>query len=368
MDYRQANIRYVKAVASHIMLRLAGPPFTHPRIPDRAHYLGTYTPLTRPDEYIAALRHLINHYRCDIMYSSSLFNDNVVPLVINTQGWMKGLGEELLHAIETMAEPTHIYAFQNQTSAEDDFPDGGGWTKTPLRGDHRLPYANGLASPRGLPANRVKDCVLESPPSSPLQARYTPTDLRMLSMMSYLRADLGSSTWNFTLPMLALRPWQIELGTAIQQIYIIGEGAESIREEDLPLALNGSLVALLESTEPLGRSASVYITGRPYPAFDESNFLGLALIRGVERCASRIKLHLLTPLPPSRLFKAKILVKNGSIELPLCGWLDRQSRGGSDEGLCGKVWEDVPFLEAGGVEVIGGERRRFRRNLMRKGM
>ena len=350
------------------MLKTTGPPFTHPRVPDRAHYLGTYTPITCPDEYIAALRHLINHYRYDIMYSSPSFSDVMVPLVINTQGWMKGLGEELLQAIETMAEPTHVFIFKDQTSEEDDFPEGGGWTKTPPRGDHEMLYMNDFVPPRGPPAARVLHHVLESAPSSPLQARYTPTDLRILSMMSYLHADLGSSTWNFTLPLLALRPWQVELGSAIKQIIMIGEGAETIREEDLPLALNGSLAALLESTEPPRGSTSVYITARPYPAFDESNFLGLALVRGVKSSSSRIELHLLTPLPPARLCQAKILVKNGSIELPLCGWLDRQSRGGSDEGVAGKFWEDVPFMEAGGVEVVGGERRRFRRNLMRKGM
>ena len=346
------------------MLIQSGPPFTHPKTPRRAHYLGTDNPSTCPDEYVATIRHLITYYRYELQYSLDTSGSDVLPLVINTQGWVKGLGEGLLNAIETMAESTHVFAFETDPVETRGYEYGYGWTTSPPYQMTELP--SNFVPPGNNHVARTVQYIIEAAPTSPLQARYTSADLRILSMMTYFHADLGSSNWDFTLPLLGVTPWQIELGTSIQQIIIIGESAEGIVEEDLTLALNGSIVALLESTEsPAGPA---YVQARPYPALDDSNFLGLALIRAVHTSSSRMILHLLTPLPPSQLNKAKILVKNGAMELPLCGMLDWRSGGVDEEGLAGMDWEHVPFLEVGGVEVVGGERRRFRRNLMRKGM
>jgi polynucleotide 5'-hydroxyl-kinase GRC3/NOL9 len=73
-------------------------------------------------------------------------------------------------------------------------------------------------------------------------------------------------------------------------------------------------------------------------------------------------MHILTPVPPAVLTRCRIIVK-GELELPIWGMLDFRD---ANEGVAGveKGW--VPYLQWGKGEGLGGERRRVRRNLMRK--
>lgn len=306
----------------NIMLT-TGPPFTHPMNPTRAMYLGDLSPQSCPDEYLAAVQQVINYYR---------FEMGDIPLVVNTQGWVKGLGEDLLRSIETMVEPTHIFGFKDPSGESYNEPEPGLQILTPVE--------------------------------SPLQARYTAADHRMISMISYFHSR-GEGGWDFSVPLLAMPPWQVELGTTIKRVYLVGEGADAVLEEDLSLALNGSIVALverdmglaldldLESNGVGGESEKVYQQGS-LPSYDDSssNFLGLAIIRAV----SGNRIHLITPLASEVLVKTTMIVKNGALELPMVGMLDWEAR-----------WEDLPFVEVGG-EGVGADKRRFRRNLQRKGL
>ncbi|WVQ96487.1 hypothetical protein IAU59_003592 [Kwoniella sp. CBS 9459] len=363
-----------------------GPSFTHPLVPHRAHYLGTYTPLTCPDEYIASIRNLIEHYKYELQYptfppSSSSKVTETIPLVVNTQGWVKGLGEELLSSIEGMTEPTHIYSFE---SVEEESYQGPGWTTSPTWQNAQLPFDGSSypypAESSGNNAAVVKRFKLDPAPVSPLQARYTAADLRVLSIISYFHSTLSPSgtRWDFTAPLLAQPPWEVEygVGKAIEKVYMIGEGSEGVIESDLPLALNGSVVALLEYTEQPVEDQDqegVYVQARPAPSLESVNCLGLALIRAVVPSNSSTggegRLHLLTPLPPSVLARCKAIVKNGAIELPNPGMMDWRLPL-TEEGMTGigKNWDQVPFFDVSGIEVVGGERRRFRKNIMRKGM
>jgi polynucleotide 5'-hydroxyl-kinase GRC3/NOL9 len=75
-------------------------------------------------------------------------------------------------------------------------------------------------------------------------------------------------------------------------------------------------------------------------------------------------MHILTPVPPHLFSKCRVLVK-GEMELPLWGMLDFRS---DVEGVIAGVEKaKVPYLQWGKGEGLGGEKRRVRRNLMRKG-
>ncbi|WVQ73325.1 hypothetical protein IAR50_002893 [Cryptococcus sp. DSM 104548] len=356
-----------------------GPPFTHPSTPVRAHYLGTYTPLTCPDEYISSIRLLLSHFKYELQFPSSSSNastknSNVLPLIVNTQGWVKGLGEELLRGIEVMAEPTHVYEFE--APVQDGFS-APGWTQSPLWSTTQLPYdpsnpTSGLESDvRG-----KKTYKLEAAPVSPLQARYTPSDFRVLSTLTYFYSSLPSNpssipSWDFS-PLATVPPYQVLLSSvqeaALRKVYLIGEGSEGVVPEDIGLALNGAVVALVEESSADEEEEGVYVQGRLPPAGESTTTLGLALVRSISSSPSEHTLHLLTPLPPHLLSRANVIVKNGALELPLPGWLDSRAGGVREEGMWGRGWEEVPFLEVGGMAgVVGGERRRFRKNIMRKG-
>jgi polynucleotide 5'-hydroxyl-kinase GRC3/NOL9 len=149
-----------------------------------------------------------------------------------------------------------------------------------------------------------------------------------------------------------------------------GEGGEAILPSDLGLALNGNIVALVQVGD-LDPHGSVYDPDLSTPALEEMSYLGLALVRGLRRTPPNSEgeqgytLHLLTPLPEEVLARANCIIRNGAVELPLCGMLDWRAPNAPD--LAGVKWEDVPYLDVSGVVGVGGERRRFRRNLMRKG-
>ena len=59
-------------------------------------------------------------YMLDVQFSVSSSEDcnddretNVVPLVVNTMGWPKGLGADLLNRVHEAVQPTHIYDLQS---------------------------------------------------------------------------------------------------------------------------------------------------------------------------------------------------------------------------------------------------------------
>ena len=382
----------------------SGPSFTHPRIPVRAHYLGTYTPLTCPDEYIAAVRHLIEEYKFEVQYSysapssfstSQRKQSGVVPLVINTQGWVKGLGEDLLKAIEGAAAPTHVFALDSPASMgyEEEIP---GQTFSPIYQPSALPPLSGAGVANGSAAPQLH--VLEPAPVSPLQARYTSADMRILSTIAYFHSSLtmkgpveSKVTWDFSTPLGGMVPLQVDLGpgpeSPLKAVYLIGEGAESILTSDLPLTLNGAIVALAR-VDPLvldrdDAGQGVYVQGRTLPSGDDINVLGLAVIRGVRTnlpdetidqdpssaSTPSYTLRLLTPLPSAGLGQVNAMIKNGAIELPLCGILDwRAQIQNAEEKTFGVDIDNVPFLERPGGGGVGRERRKVRRNIMRKGV
>ncbi|KAL7423073.1 Polynucleotide 5'-hydroxyl-kinase grc3 [Cryptotrichosporon argae] len=344
-----------------------GPPFTHPRLPERAVYLGELSPQSCPDAYLSALRTLHDHYMYAIETSGG---GGGVPLVVNTQGWVKGLGDDLLRAIEGFVCPTHVFQFPlHDTSGADDEPaaGGGGWSTSPVYPTLDLP-------PSPSPAHVL---MLEPAPASPLLARYTPADLRVLGMLSYFHARFAPSpapaapapaavSWDWSAPLLAAPCWEVELGTsgALRRVYLIGEGGAGIAEPDLALALNGHVVALVRVSaegDGSGDDSGVYTRGREP---DDADALGLALVRAVRATPAGLRLQLVSPLPARVLARVNAVVRNGAVEMPSCGmadWREGGARGPADS-------DDVPFFDERDVDVVGGERRRVRRNLQRKGM
>jgi polynucleotide 5'-hydroxyl-kinase GRC3/NOL9 len=194
--------------------------------------------------------------------------------------------------------------------------------------------------------------------------------MRALASTAYMHARLGAHlTWDCSTPLLAVQPWTVSLGPGhpLSRAYLLGESAGAIAPADLPLALNGSLVALLAGPA----SDEIYVPAST-PG-DDATVLGLALIRAVRQGATEgtLQLQLITPLPAAVLTKATAIARNGALELPPATFLDfcdRPGRSVPEDGLAGTRWDDVPFFDAGESRAVGGERRRFRRNIQRKGV
>lgn len=171
-----------------------------------------------------------------------------------------------------------------------------------------------------------------------------------------------------------------------------------------------------ESLDPLplrpkwGQGTLPYVQGRSPPSPYTSTCIGLGIVRGVhpqhiqgsapslderrdsqegEEGENKIDLQILTPVPPSLLQKTRVLVK-GDMELPVWGWLDFRSfdstvvqgaaeivdgdgvsARGKGEGIVEMDPINTPFLQwgkLGGGRQKGGEKRRVRRNVLRRGL
>ena len=324
-----------------------GPPFTHPTLPHQAHYIGAHNPRSSPSRYLRAIQALVEVYRLDLQFATSLVDveddreddriADLIPLVINTMGWTKGLGADLARRIEELAQPSDIFSFEVSPSNDAVGPGG--------------PQVHTLES-------------ITSP------QRFTPSDHRAISLLSYFHAvfpspihpnPLGQTTasrWNTALPLCAQPPYEITSSLALDHIVLAGAGAEDVVRTEIGRVLSGALVALVSPQPQPEETEELYVPGSPPPDPTSSTCVGLALVRGVSSDGS--KLQLLTPVPPERLADARILVM-GELQLPVWGLLDfRSAEGGDGLGV------DVPFLRWGRSAGAGGERRRVRRNILRR--
>jgi len=296
---------------------------------------------------LRAIQALVEVYRLDLQFATSLVDieddeeddriADLIPLVINTMGWTKGLGTDLARRIEELVQPSDIFSFEA-------FP------------------SNNAIEPEGPLVHTLE------PITPPL--RFTPSDHRALSLLSYFHAvfldpihptplgQTAASRWNTDLPLCAQPPYEITSSLALDRIVLAGAGAEDVVRTELGRVLSGALVALV-SAQPLPEEiGDFYMPGSSPPDPASSNCIGLALVRGVSNDGS--KLQLLTPVPPQRLANVRILVM-GELQLPVWGWLDfRGAESGAGSGV------DVPFLRWGRSAGAGGERRRVRRNIMRR--
>lgn len=322
----------------------------------RAHFVGHTTPRSSPSHYLACIEDLMQTYRINIKYmrqempsneaspaADDKRSDSFVPLVVNTQGWFKGLGGNLLRKIEAIVEPTDIFSLDPQASA----------FSTDLQ-----PFSSGHLH------------IIQPILSSALSPYYTAVDYRSMSLLSYFHAetlpcDGEEIFWRTDVPLCAVPPWEIRCCEVIDQIVLLGSGYEDVVAMELDRAINGSIVALVSEDDGTTTSKAEppcrwpYTQGSSPPSPTTSQCIGLAFIRGLD--SEGCTLHLLTPVNPARLARCSIIVK-GEIEMPIWGFLDfRES-----DGVAGVKWERVPYLQMSGDVVMGGGRRKVRKNLMRR--
>ncbi len=331
------------------------------------------------EAYLSSIAALLEHYRFEVQYpiptgrqSSDRLTarvQEVIPLVVNTQGWVKGLGADLLAQIEDLVQATHTFAFQSDGAAGRDIEEQGAPYSTPRQ-------QNGALLEEGGTTGSGQVINLSPIPVTPLLSKYTAAEFRILSTLAYLHSTTSSranasegcsslrDSWMFDAPLVRRLPWQLDMST-IKEIYLTGEGADGVAGDDLALAVNGSIVALLERGIESLEDGDRYVTGRGLPPSTETSCLGLAVLRSVSPDLHTA--HLLTPLDPVLLGRVSILVK-GELELPVTAMLDWVSGPPAESGgLLGVKWEDVPLLQFKGAEGVGMGRRKWRRNIMRKG-
>jgi polynucleotide 5'-hydroxyl-kinase GRC3/NOL9 len=279
---------------------------------------------------------------------------DTIPLVINTMGWTKGLGADLNTKIEELVEPTDVFELGRSA------PESSPWT---------IPVPS---SDSWKEAEKTVHSLSAIAPTI-LSTRYTPAECRALSTLSYFHAKTLSCEathshprWETIVPLCAQPPYEIDIKTAFDQVILAVNGMEDIVRSEIDRVLNGAIVAFVEENnfsndgEKLLPADVPYAQGSSPPSPLNSNCIGLGLIRSI----SPAKMHIITPVPPYLLARCRVLVK-GEVELPVWGMLDFRSE--NDESVAGVERSKTPYMKWGKGEELGGEKRRVRRNLMRRG-
>jgi polynucleotide 5'-hydroxyl-kinase GRC3/NOL9 len=367
-------------------MEYSGPPFSHPSEPLRAHFVGSPSAKSSPDLYLECVSALVETYRLDVQGSQDQGPrpnseedaegprnriTSAAPLVINTPGWVKGMGRELLRRIKDEVQPTHVVEFENLDMDQ-------AWSEPIF----------------SRPSNLVQ-LTIERVPEISSATRYSAADHRAISMLSYFHSrEIAAPTpittggcdegephsrreWFTDLPLCAQLPWEVDWTEGLDHVVLIGSGAEDVIPSEVLRVLNGAIVALValdphtipwieQPPDKTHSKAIPYIRGSPPPPPNSSNCVGLALVRSLRPSSNA--LHILTPVPPNHLNTVRVLVM-GEVQLPIWGMLDYRAAEETAGTIAGVDYDKVPFLRwatGGAAGIHGSRKKRVRRNLMRK--
>lgn len=344
---------------------LLSPPHLRQRTYFSAYYVGAATSKSEPLYYTACLKALTEDYNTlatgdnRSTHSAAYMQSEVLtkqpPLVVNTDGWVKGMGHELLGATIDLVSPGHIIQVMGPTETRspviDRLPDGcrvyqvGPWGAA----------GTGDSAARG----------------------GTAAEQRTLRLISYF---LASRTSTSSLASTYVRNSSVSDPTgAVAAVlsaeipYMVPIAAVSIRIMNSAvspnftlLALNGALVGLLaapqyrnhtqrqqQSTQIDGEDGSSHTQIVPHclPSNIIAPCLGLGIVRSIDMDAGI--LYVITPVPAERLVSCTVLSK-GSQHLPSEMLFDGQS-------CC------HPYLSSEALTAGGGAAMKSRSNLQRRG-
>ncbi|ETV67785.1 hypothetical protein, variant [Aphanomyces astaci] len=108
----------------YITSPLLGPGYTHLEPAYRSYFFGFSSPKADPTVYMEAISALLNDYAA---------KDSTIPLVLNTDGWIKSMGYDLLQATLSAATPEHVVQVVALSKAKSfDVPLSPQWTLHPI--------------------------------------------------------------------------------------------------------------------------------------------------------------------------------------------------------------------------------------------
>jgi polynucleotide 5'-hydroxyl-kinase GRC3/NOL9 len=279
----------------------------------KAHFYGHVTSRNDPTAYLEMISDLVGFYRDYVEKSEG---QEKIPLVVNTDGWVKGFGFEVLSTIIERVRPTHVIQLTGNSPSK-------AFTLEPL-----------------LPTDSKLVCAeaFESQPQTEIPSQA----LRSLRLATYFfedttiwdRADFG--------PMgIVDHDCEIANTLAARKPYMVA--MNSVRC-DVPFALSSAAVLDLLNGSIVG--LGVDNAGEMYPSC-----IGLGIVRSIDR--ERMIFYILSPVPPDKIVNVTVLLK-GTLELPV----ECVFRGVHAEAL--------PYMACSRkVHGVGGEVMKSRQNINR---
>jgi polynucleotide 5'-hydroxyl-kinase GRC3/NOL9 len=273
------------------------PPFIRSGIYNliRCQHIGNISPRDNPRHYIDCIADLLSH------------DEGNGPTIINTPGWTKGTGFELLTSLIEIAKPEFVVVMA---------PEGN---DTLARSLH--PFTSPCGS---------NILVIGAANIIPPVVPFTASELRTLGIMSYFHLT-GVETWDFGTHLTEWKPWMVKYSGSrsergVQAIAIQGE---ELYLEDILLAINATMAAIVivKKTEDvevvLTTEGLPVLMGRDSKYMDPkiARCVGYAIIRAVD--VKKGTLMLLSPWDPSTLEEDEdVILERGRLNLPVWGMWD----------------------------------------------
>ncbi|ONK59342.1 uncharacterized protein A4U43_C08F5450 [Asparagus officinalis] len=265
-----------------------GLPFVHTPMLATCFFYGDVNCQKDKNVYLNSILSLYDYFH-EEFYQPNEINDpgrKMMPLVVNTSGWVKGAGYDLLVKMLRHISPTHVV--QIRVSAESkNLPKGLFW----LDENHQRS------------SNSIEICAAVKDSSSVSMRKDAAHVLRDVRIIAYFRQclpqELAIATYKDLVRNLASAPAHEISLSRIRVIELHCEGNDNISH-----SLKAKIVGL-------GISTSV----PPSPANASSNCVGLGFVRAED--VSKDLMYVITPVPLRILEKVDIILK-GCIEAPAC--------------------------------------------------
>ncbi|KAL2103896.1 hypothetical protein ACEWY4_000764 [Coilia grayii] len=274
---------------------LLGPPFTHQQQPRHMVYYGQADCQSDLDRYLESLKSLWRHSSGDM------------PVIINTMGWVKGLGFQLLVDLVRLFSVTHVVqlSFGGTSQCPALTPEllrtAHGWQTHPP-----APPALGQAELQEAPHSHVFLSVqseFEGAGTSGEMRHQRSNELRDLALLGYF-SQMQAPNSNIVRPLHCFTPYQVSLSAVA-----VGVTHCEVAPTHILYAANASLVGLCCLDEKVvGRGGPVLLSQTPI-----CPCVGLGVLRGVDMI--RGLYFLVTPIPPALLSRVNCLLL-GEISLP----------------------------------------------------
>ncbi|XP_066526144.1 polynucleotide 5'-hydroxyl-kinase NOL9 [Hoplias malabaricus] len=275
---------------------LLGPPFTHQRDPDHMVFYGRTDCQADLDQYLDSLKTLWRHYS----------GEN--PIIINTMGWVKGHGFQVLVDLIRFFSVTHIVQLsygdtpQCQALTPEFLRSAQGWqTHPPSQPSLAEEAANHLTARSHVLLSIHSE--FEGAGVSGEMRYQRSNELRDLALLGYF-SQMQSAEPGPIRPLHCFTPYQVP-----HSAVALGVTHCEVAPNHILYAVNASLVGLCCLGEKVsGRGGPVLLSQTPI-----CQCVGIGVLRGIDMAQGLY--FLVTPVPPAVLRQVNCLLL-GEVTLP----------------------------------------------------
>lgn len=302
---------------------LFGPPLAHQCITEGLVFLGTVSPADDPNAYINGAKMLASKYLTKFLPSG-------IPLVVNTMGWVTGMGMSFLQSLLQLLPTTHVIAFPQKDTEPFEYVQEALFEKTP--------FSQGFALNNAPQVAYVQPAESSGTASSRLQ-RISPIELRSFTFSAYFLGIYRQGRMCYASENLTFRS-MTPLKVPIASIRIVSSDKKCKIPNGLNLlAINLALVGL------------AHVTGLPTII----DCVGLGLVRSVN--VKEGYFYVITPVPVEVLRTQQInCFVIGRIHLPATFMTSAANANGPF----------ISYQSASSGIGAGGVVRKARTNIVRK--